>query len=63
MLFTLYYQGHWGWEDPLEMGTATHTNILAWRISMDRGAWQALQSMGLQKLVSNMLLENSGCNY
>ena len=51
------------WEDPLEEGMATYSNILAWRISMDRGAWQALQSMGLQKLVSNMLLENSGCNY
>ena len=22
-----------GWEDPLEKGTATHSNILAWRIS------------------------------
>jgi len=29
------------WEDPLEEGMATHSNILAWRISMDRGAWQA----------------------
>ena len=30
-----------GWEDPLEEGTATHSSILAWRISMDRGAWRA----------------------
>ena len=30
-----------GWEDPLENGVATHDNILAWRIPMDRGAWQA----------------------
>ena len=30
-----------GWEDPLEKGMATHSTILAWRISMDRGAWQA----------------------
>ena len=30
-----------GWEDPLEEGTATHCNILAWRIPMDRGACQA----------------------
>ena len=29
-----------GWEDPLEKGMATHSIILAWRISMDRGAWQ-----------------------
>ena len=25
-----------GWEDPLEEGTATHSNVLAWRIPMDR---------------------------
>ena len=30
-----------GWEDTLEKGMATHSTILAWRISMDRGAWQA----------------------
>ena len=29
-----------GWEDPLEEGMSTHSNILAWRIPMDRGAWQ-----------------------
>ena len=28
-----------GQEDPLEMGMATHSRILAWRIPMDRGAW------------------------
>ena len=28
-------------EDPLEEGMATHSNILAWRIPRDRGAWQA----------------------
>ena len=27
-----------GWED-LEEGMATRSSILAWRISMDRGAW------------------------
>ena len=27
-----------GREDPLENGMATHSSILAWRISMDRGA-------------------------
>ena len=26
------------WEDPLEEGMATHSNILDWRIPMDRGA-------------------------
>ena len=30
-----------GWEDPLEEGMATHSSILAWRIPIDRGAWQA----------------------
>ena len=30
-----------GWEDPLEEGMATHSSILAWKILMDRGAWQA----------------------
>ena len=30
-----------GQEDPLEKGMATHFSILAWRILMDRGAWQA----------------------
>ena len=30
-----------GWEDPLEEGMATHSSILAWRIPMDRGAWQS----------------------
>ena len=30
-----------GWEDPLEEGMATLSNILAWRIPMDRGAWWA----------------------
>ena len=28
-----------GQEDPLEEGMVTHCRILAWRISMDRGAW------------------------
>ena len=27
-----------GWEDPLEVGKATHPSILAWRIPMGRGA-------------------------
>ena len=28
-----------GLEDPLEDGMATDSNILTWRITMDRGAW------------------------
>ena len=30
-----------GQEDPLEKEMATHSSILAWEESMDRGAWQA----------------------
>ena len=33
-----------GWDDPLEEGMATHSNILAWRIPMDRGARRAAVS-------------------
>ena len=30
-----------GWEDPPEEGMSTHFSILACRIPMDSGAWQA----------------------
>ena len=30
-----------GWEEPLEKGMVTHSSILAWRVPMDKGAWQA----------------------
>ena len=30
-----------GWEDSLEKEMATHSSILAWRITMNRGAWWA----------------------
>ena len=30
-----------GWKIPLEESMATHSSILAWRIPMDRVAWQA----------------------
>ena len=30
-----------GGEDPLEEGMTTDSSILAWRISMDQGAWWA----------------------
>ena len=33
-----------GWEDPLEKGTATHSSILAWRIS-----WTAHSPWGLKE--------------
>ena len=30
-----------GWEDPLEEEMATHSSVLAWKISRIRGPWQA----------------------
>ena len=39
-----------GGEDPLEEGMATHANILAWRIPLDREAWQATQSTEAQSI-------------
>ena len=41
-----------GWEDPLEEGMATRSNILAWRIPMDRGTWWAT-IMGSQRVGHN----------
>ena len=37
-----------GWENSMEEGMATHPSILAWRIPIDRGAWQAILH-GLKK--------------
>ena len=39
-----------GQEDPLEKEMATHSSVLAWRIPMDREAWQTTQSMGSQRV-------------
>ena len=40
------------WEDPLEEGMATHSNILAWRIPWrEEPGW--LQSVGLQRVGHN----------
>ena len=38
-----------GFEDPLEEGITTHSSILAWRILMDRGAWQDRVSLWAHK--------------
>ena len=40
-----------GCEDSLEEGMATHSSVVARRISMDRGAW--LQSIGSQRVRHN----------
>ena len=60
-----------GREDPLEEGMATHSSIVAWRIPMDRGAWQATVhgvaksrtrlSNEVQKLKSNLQLKGKLC--
>ena len=49
-----------GWEDPLEEGMATNSSILAWRIPMDRGTWQGLQSMGSQRVGHDRATKHSG---
>ena len=41
--------GSQGWEDPLEKRMATHSSILAWRISWTEEPG-VLQSMGLQRV-------------
>ena len=38
-----------GWEDPLEKGMATHSDILAWRIPQTEEPG-GLQSMGSQRV-------------
>ena len=44
--------GDLGWEDPLEEGKATHSNILSWRIPWTEELG-GLQSMGLQRVGHN----------
>ena len=41
-----------GWEDPLEKGMATHSSILAWRITWIEEPG-GLQFMGLQRVGHN----------
>ena len=41
-----------GWEDPLDKGMATHSSILAWRISWTEEP-RRLQSMGSQRVRHN----------
>ena len=41
-----------GWEDPLEKEMATHSSILAWRISWTEGPG-GLKSMGSQRVGHN----------
>ena len=47
--------GSLDWGDPLEEGMATHSSILAWRISWTEEPGR-LQSMGLQRVTLNLHL-------
>ena len=47
-----------GWEDPPEEGMATRSNILAWRIPMDRVTWWAT-IMGSQRVRHNWVTKHS----
>ena len=38
------------WEDPLEKGTATHSSVLAWRISWNISPWGCKQSDTAEQL-------------
>ena len=43
-----------GWEDPLEERMTTQSSVLAWKIHMDRGAWQAtVRGVAMQRLRHN----------
>ena len=47
-----------GWEDLLEKGMATHSNILSWRIPWTEELG-GLQSMGLQRVGHNWAIKHS----
>ena len=49
-----------GWEDPLEEGTATHSSILAWRISWTEEPGR-IQSMGSQSQIPLKQLSSHRC--
>ena len=49
-----------GWEDPLEKGMATHSNILAWRISWTEESGR-LQFTGSQRVRHDWATSNTVC--
>ena len=53
-----------GWEDPLVKGMATHSSILAWRISWteETGGLQSIgsQRVGHDRATNTHMLENGG---
>ena len=46
-----------GWEDPLEEGMATHSNVLAWRMPRTEEP-DGLQSLGSQRVGHNGATEH-----
>ena len=50
-----------GREIPLEEGMATHSNILVWGISMDRGVWQAAIHRAAQSWTGQQWLSMHAC--
>ena len=46
-----------GQEDPLEKDMATHSSILAWRVSMDRRAWQTTLH-GVERVGHNLVTKS-----
>ena len=49
-----------GWEDALEEEMATHSSILVWKNSMDRGAWRAAV-LGSQKSLTRLSTDTRIC--
>ena len=50
------------WEDPLEEDMVIHSNILAWRIPIDRGAWRAAVHRVAQSWTRLKQLNSSSSN-
>ena len=50
-----------GWEERLEEGMATHSNILTWGVPMDKGAC-GLQSMVLQRVGHDWATKHTVCH-
>ena len=48
-----------GQEDPLEVGMATHSSILAWSPGRDSGAWQAT----VHRVTGSNTTETTDCAY
>ena len=57
----MMWVGSLGWEDPLEKGTATRSNILAWEIPWTEEPG-GLQSMGSQRVGHDLVTEQQQNN-